>query len=89
MWFMIGDTVGLLTLLFWQGLCSLNKDEPVRPVTRFDKITQSPEELAKVLSDVYVCKYCAYIESCKLEGANNCKTGINEYLNQKVEGCNE
>jgi hypothetical protein len=75
MWFMIGDTVGLLTLLFWQGLCSLNKDEPVRPVT------QNSEELGEFI--VHPCEVCIYkeTETCM---SHSCIDGIVEYLNQKV-----
>ncbi|MEN6318565.1 MAG: hypothetical protein ABFD82_07390 [Syntrophaceae bacterium] len=54
--FMIGDTVGLLTLLFWQGLCSLNKREPTKPVTKCYQATQSPE--------IVTCDECGFKEAC-------------------------
>ncbi|MEN6623832.1 MAG: hypothetical protein ABFD50_20065 [Smithella sp.] len=88
LWFMLGDTVGLFTMLFWQGLCSVNEREPKKPLTHFDQVTQNPEKLAEVMSDVYLCKYCAYIKSCDLEAMQNCKNGIAEYLKQEV-GKNE
>jgi len=72
MWFMIGDTVGLITLLFWQGICSLNKREPTRPMTKFDKITQSPEKLAEFI-----------FQHGSGEGGFSIE-GIAEYLKQKV-----
>lgn len=84
MWFMIGDTVGLLTLLLWQGLLSLNKREPTMPVTRFDEITQSPEELAKFIVTVDICEVCVY-DDPEICHDHCCNEGIAEYLKQKVE----
>jgi hypothetical protein len=88
---MIGDTVGLLTLLFWQGICSLNKDIPARPVTNFDKITQSPEKLADFVEDINgstsLCDFCIH-ESYKKCGSieeANCHAGIAEYMRQEYE----
>ena len=89
MWFMIGDTVGLLTLLFWQGVCSLNKDEPVRSVTRFDQVTQSPEALADFVESLRSnlnCEVCIYqylSKSCICLDCS-CHEGIIKYLNQEL-----
>jgi hypothetical protein len=49
MWFMIGDTIGTIALLFWQGLFSINKEETTEHMTMFDKIKRSPNEMAEFI----------------------------------------
>ncbi|MEN6622187.1 MAG: hypothetical protein ABFD50_11625 [Smithella sp.] len=93
MWFMIGDTVGSLTLLFWQGLCSINKREPARSMKKFDHVTQSPETLADFVEDINgspsLCDFCIYktYKECGSEAL--CHEGITEYLKQEVGEQNE
>jgi hypothetical protein len=87
--FMVGFNAGIVFLLWWQTAHS-KQDEPTRPMTKFDQVTQSPETLADFIEDINgspsLCDFCIYktYKECGSIEKASCHEGIAEYLKQEL-----
>ena len=55
-------------------------------MTRFEKITKSPEELSKVISEIIDCPTCPVREKCKATPERYCTDSLHHWLEEPYVG---